>query len=477
MKKLRRFLLRYDPPGVGLEVVDPAGGEGEVKHKSLPPASEVSPGRVGALVDEIIDGEPDLLTKRKHRSALIQLACRLYQIEVESVQPSAEGGASPLGHKRLSAGAPATSSTASVGAGALHAGKEVILIGLEGKYQGHNGSVGVLGESRADKDRYEVTLPPRAPSEQPETLKVKGSHHIVPVAPRGTPLTVGVHVAIRGLRNHPELNGCLGRLVLNHSESNRLEVRALETGQLFRVKQANIIPIESCPQVMLQAKACPHEPHSNPSQQSLPSPSLSPRPGRAGGGRPGGEGGEGGQAPASPAEAAAFIQVGSVIQLSGLKTATSYNGQVAEVLSIDRVRCRYEIRLKCGSAKTVRAENVRLVSGPATKSPRARPRQNNRDLLRAALVGARFDRNTSQQDKGSLVFSIKDGFLLMTVSFDDPDYGAQARQYKSVAPISDMDIKEDEHFEIKTTGGSVEGLIVAGGCKKLIYYDKEYFAQ
>merc|ERR1719356_2378471 len=66
------------------------------------------------------------------------------------------------------------------------------------------------------------------------------------------------------------------------------------------------------------------------------------------------------------------FEPGSIVQLVGLKTSMCYNGQTAEVLSVDRVRCRYEIRLNDGSVKTIRAENVRLMSGPTSKgvSPR-----------------------------------------------------------------------------------------------------------
>jgi len=69
------------------------------------------------------------------------------------------------------------------------------------------------------------------------------------------------------------------------------------------------------------------------------------------------------------------FEIGTIVELAGLKTAMSYNGQHAEVLSVDRARSRYEIRLGDGAIKTIRSENVRLVSaGPnASKiSPRRR---------------------------------------------------------------------------------------------------------
>ena len=63
----------------------------------------------------------------------------------------------------------------------------------------------------------------------------------------------------------------------------------------------------------------------------------------------------------------AWLEVGSTVEVTGLKTAQAYNGQQAEVLSVDRARSRYEIQLGDGSVKTIRAENVRFIGG---KSPR-----------------------------------------------------------------------------------------------------------
>lgn len=67
--------------------------------------------------------------------------------------------------------------------------------------------------------------------------------------------------------------------------------------------------------------------------------------------------------------------VGSLVELVGLKTAMAYNGQTAEVLSVDRSRHRYEIRLGDGSVKTIRAENVVLAKQAGGPSGRGRGRQ------------------------------------------------------------------------------------------------------
>jgi hypothetical protein len=230
----------------------------------------------------------------------------------------------------------------------------VVLLGLKGKGVVHNGELATVTKARGEKQKYEVLITGRSAVEGGETLKVKGVEHMVPMAPKGTGLAVGTHVAIRGLRNHTELNGCLGRVVECHEESHRFEVRATESGQLFRVKQENLIPIEAIPGAVGASKEN-REPNTTVSGGASSSAPI-------GNASDGGERFEG-----------EVFELGSQVQLFGLKTAMNYNGQNAEVLSVDRARCRYEIRLGDGSVKTIRAENLILVSGPTSKaSPRSR---------------------------------------------------------------------------------------------------------
>lgn len=355
--KLKRFLLRYEPPGIGLEVEEE--GECEVHHKNLPPPSQVlSAKEVNGLVDELIAGEPTLLTRRRHRAALSQLLGRLYQIELEPTDDEADASARGVhrGDEAMHA-----ASTAAVDTSLLQEGQHVVIIGLSGKLQVCNGEMGTLVKVRGDKNKFEVLLNSSRVNEQVEPLKVRGAEHIVPLAPKGTPLAVGTHVVIRGLRNHIELNGCLGRVVESHEESHRFEVRATESGQLFRVKQDNLVPIESCGVTTSAAKEnrdlnlnmTPRTKKEGAAPLSLSS--------LAGGNDSGSLGGDD-----------EILEPGSTVMLVGLKTATVYNGQAAEVLSVDRARSRYEIRLKDGSVKTIRAENVRFVSGPTQSTPRSR---------------------------------------------------------------------------------------------------------
>lgn len=355
--KLKRFLLRYDPPGIGLEVEE--NGECQVVHKDLPNGQSITTSKdIHSTVDQLIAGEPILLTKRRHRPALIQLLGRLYQVEVIPTDDDdgddrgrAPGRPSDQPAEAARADTPEEA--------AIQEGDEIVLIGLKGKLQIHNGEVATVMKARIDKQKYEVLITSKGPhGEGGETLKIKGLEHMIPTAPKGQGgLAVGMHVAIRGLRNHIELNGCLGRVVECHEESHRFEVRATESGQLFRVKQENLIPIEATAAIVGASKENQNPNNSPRPKKDASASSSAPVDSEfAGDGIPDGE----------------IFEQGSTVQLHGLKTAMTYNGQAAEVLSVDRARCRYEIRLGDGSVKTIRAENVRFVSGPSKTSPRSK---------------------------------------------------------------------------------------------------------
>jgi len=358
--KLKRFLLRYEPPGIGLEVEEE--GTCQVVHKDLPLGSSVSSSKdIHSAVDSLIAEESVLLTKRRHRPALIQLLGRLYQVEVEPTDDEGEEVRRPVPQAAPAPVLGSARDTNSPTDAGIQEGQQVVLIGLKGKLQVHNGELATVIKARGDKQKYEVQLVVVRTAEDSTPIKVKGVEHMVPVQPKGTSLAVGTHVAIRGLRNHIELNGCLGRVVECHEESHRFEVRATESGQLFRVKQENLIPIEALPWIVGASK-------------ENREPNTSPRPkGAAGGASSSAATGlvDNSSADAGGIEGDVF-EIGSAVQLFGLKTAMNYNGQNAEVLSVDRARSRYEIRLNDGSVKTIRAENVRLVSGPSKTSPRTR---------------------------------------------------------------------------------------------------------
>jgi hypothetical protein len=214
MVKLKQLLLRYDLPGIGLETAAD-GAEGvTVTHHDMPSADQVA-SIINALVDQLVEGEAGLLTKKRLR----QLLCRLYQIDDEPTDDEA-GYASPA----------AAADPAPAAASGLQEDMPVVLIGLKGKQQVYNGETGKLLKLNPSKDKYEVLF-----KEGQEPVKVKGAEHIVPRS--ADKLAFDTPVFIGRLRNHVELSTCLGRVSECHEESPWYEVRATESGQLFRVKQ------------------------------------------------------------------------------------------------------------------------------------------------------------------------------------------------------------------------------------------------
>lgn len=350
-KKLKRFLLRYHPPiGLGLETIQ-EDGTVEVVHKDLPDTGVTTTEDIMAQVDRIIS-EEEMLTKKRHRPALIQLLGRLYQIDVSSAEEEAPPETPPSGQKDKKGDTSAQD--------VLQEGCVVCLVGLKGDLVAFNGELGKLAKCNHSKKKYEVHM-----NSNGQEVKVRSVDHfvLVPSSKYGGSLVVGAPVVIRGLRNHIELNGCLGRVVECHEESHRYEVRAIESGQLFRVKQENLVPIDQSwmPPVLKDSGAAggtnltPRKEKAAASGAAMPDVAAG--------------GGVGDNLAADE-----FFEAGSLVELQGLKTAMVYNGQSAEVLSVDRVRSRYEIRLNDGSVKTIRAENVRLVRA-SKSSPRSRRKE------------------------------------------------------------------------------------------------------
>lgn len=330
--KLKRFLLRYDPPGVGLEVEDD-DHQLSVQHKSLPGKSEVHSAKdINGLVDALIDEESTLLTRRRHREGLIQLLSRLYEVDV-TAEAREEANNEPETHEAPDGMQGAT----------------VVLTGLREPHQVFNGEIATVVKSKGEKQKYEVEV-------KGQIVKVKGKEHLLMASSSGT-LAPGVFVAIRGLRNHVELNGCIAKVSECHEESQRYEVRALDSGQLFRVKKENVVLIEASPGVQAAATALKE---NRDAMKENKDPNSTPRKAR-----------DKEREPQRGEEESDVFEIGSTVELVGLKTAQAYNGQQAEVLSVDRVRGRYEIRLHDGSVKTIRAENVRLVG----KSPRPKRKE------------------------------------------------------------------------------------------------------
>jgi len=334
--KLKRFLLRYDPPGVGFEVEE--DGITLVHHKDLRTASQVqSPDEIRELADELIAGEPTIRFKPKHRPALQQLLGKLYRMEVpdDMLSPTPEARKEDL----------FSDDEASARLSGLQKGQTVVLFRLQGNLQVHNCQTGVLTKVSWDKNRYAVRIGGESRMRTTgefggmrtgdfggtsdragdRIVKLQTADNILPVAPKNAP-SIGAHALIRGLHNHHELNGNLCKVVQCFDEAQRYQVCEFKTGLYFRMKLDNLIALLPCNHVLKIAFQL--------------SPSTTPEPRELG--------------PLKP---------GTMVTIKGLNTAAVFNGQRALVMDSDPVNQRYLIRMEDGSQKTVRMRNVVALQG------------------------------------------------------------------------------------------------------------------
>jgi len=328
--KLKRFLLRYDPPGVGFEVEE--NGVTVVHHKDLRTAAEVqSPEEIRRLADELIEGEPAIHFKGKHRPALQQLLSRLYHMEV----PDDESSQSREKRKEDVSDDEARVS-------GLQKGQTVVLFRLQGNLQVHNCQTGVLTKVSREKNRYEVRMGGESRMRKTgdfggtrtgdfggtrtgdrggaNIVKLRSADNILPIAPKNV-LGIGAHALIRGLHNHHELNGNLCKVVQCFEEAQRYQVCEFKTGLSFRMKLDNLVALLPCNHVLRIAFQI--------------SPSTTPEPNDRG-----------------------PFRAGTTVTIVGLKTATVFNGKRALVMDSDPVNQRYLIRMEDGSQKTVKMGNV-----------------------------------------------------------------------------------------------------------------------
>lgn len=419
--KLKRLLLRHEPPGVGLEC-SRKDGELDVRHKDLPDKENVhNPEDIYKLVEDLLISEPELLTRSKHQRALLQLLGRLYSQEVPlppepekvekpkrkkdktmaaapAAQPSAEDGAvAPTQEGQLpDDGALAERAYQKPPAGedeeghdesqARPVGTRVVLVGLKSKHAPHNGSLATVTKVDGGR-RYEVE------TSEGESVKIKGSHHLIPLAEDPRAFGVGAQVAICGLRNHAALNGQLCRVIEYNEQSQRHEVRSIDSGQLFRVKPENIVAtvtddssgaaLAAVAGLGLGAPAAPAparfggggstNPVSAPSAAPGPvasEPVTPVSPDKPAAPKSAVAGADAASATAGvPRANTSGIEEGSIIQLVGLKNAAWLNGEKADVIAVDLERHRYEIRLHVdNSVKKVRAENCQLFAAAGAVS-------------------------------------------------------------------------------------------------------------
>lgn len=383
--KLKRFLLKYEPPGIGLEIEDATGGT-DVRHKALP-ALEGADGRaIGSLVEGLLRGEPELLSGKRHAAALTSLLSRLYQVDPSC--PSEEDTKSPVLPAVTSPTVAASAadlvrgaaSAGSVGGGSApgedtgprwrpREGMRAVVLGLEGELALLNGQVATVCKVRLQGEKCEVLV--SNPPDEARTLKVKGFDRLLPLAPSGS-LVPGVRVVAHGLRQDVELNGTLGRVVNASSDGRRIEVKPVVGSQLLSMRPDNLTIVEVpadhpaeqlWPQEGSPAKLRPSSKGRSPAMPSLAKPIVSADP-MADAVSSGRKEKRGAAARASQQVREAKVApspIGSVVELCGLTSNASYNGLRAEVLTVSPDGSTFEIRMEDGSKKKLRADNARLI--------------------------------------------------------------------------------------------------------------------
>lgn len=347
--KLKRFLLRYNPPGVGLELQD-SDGKVTVKHLDLPDKDAMADfAHIEAAADNLLESEPGILSRRRHRPALLQLLGRLYETDVLVKEKD-----QAINEEKPHA------STESVGGFKLEVGKQVVLRRLEGDLAEHNGDLGWVTLADYSQGIFHVAVPlgdmsDAPPSSEPSDgaiVKFHSDEKAEPIAQSVTKFEPDMRVAIRGLRNHKEMNGSIVvvrcELKLDGGSAARYEVRAQDSDKVFRVKQENL--------VALCSPAC-----------SFITPDVQPSPGVKESASPNLHVDAGG-----PHD---VLTPGTAVILTGFKTRASFNDRKAVILAADPGQGLYQIKLReevpgapsSSMIKTIRRGNLIPIKG----TPRA----------------------------------------------------------------------------------------------------------
>lgn len=141
-------------------------------------------------------------------------------------------------------------------------GQTVVLTGLTGKAKEHNGELVTVLKARNEKQEYEVQLP------NGEQLEVRGSDKFLHIDEEET-LRVGVHIAIRGLRNQSEYNGCLAKVEECFEEPERYEVRDLKTLEILRLRKENLVLVLDPADVLARNAAKAREEQENLEKEAV----------------------------------------------------------------------------------------------------------------------------------------------------------------------------------------------------------------
>lgn len=402
--KLKRFLLKYEPPGIGLEIED-ASGDTDVRHKALPALEGVDGRAIGSLVDGLLRGEPELLSGKRHTAALTSLLSRLYQVDI--LAPEQEEEEEEEDPKAPSSLLPAVKSPAQVAGGPApgadaefrwrpHEGMRAAVLGLQGDLAVLNGQEATVSKVKVQGEKCEVLV--NCPPDPPRTLKVKGFDRLLPVASSGS-LVPGVRVVARGLRQDVELNGTLGRVVNASSDGQRIEVQPVVGSQLLSMRPENLTIVEVPPghpaeHLLPRDRLGSPSKGGRPSSKSSGSPSKSRAPAMPSLAKPSVASDPMADAPHSgrkekraaaklasqghmdgakaKASSATNGPIGAVVELCGLTSNASFNGLRAEVLSVSPDGSTFEIRMEDGSKKKLRAENARFVDEAGGSSEHGR---------------------------------------------------------------------------------------------------------
>jgi hypothetical protein len=184
---------------------------------------------------------------------------------------------------------------------------------------------------------------------------------MLPIVNMTLPLAMGTTVVLCKLRNHLELNGCVSRVVDCHDQGQRYEVRT-DSGQLFRVKAENVVPVEAslalAKENLEPNTVTPTNMGHRTSGSSMDRPTAAV--GSSAGLGPSLEGNVG------------LLDPGCIVEIVGLKSNLMFNGEQAKVLLVDRDKGRYEVRMSDGSVKKLKAENARLIAiAPSSPVPKS----------------------------------------------------------------------------------------------------------
>jgi|ERR1712096_219452 len=149
----------------------------------------------------------------------------------------------------------------------------------------------------------------------------------------------GCVVELHGLKNAAWLNGERAEVIQAEMDKSRFAIRLQKDGVVKKVRADNVRLVSGGPNNFGQMQQ---------EQQALPSRSR-------GGGLPMGN---------SPRTGGPLLP-GTIIALTGLRSAASLNGARGEILRHDVQTDRYEIRLEMDrSTKKVRKENLEVVDEP-----------------------------------------------------------------------------------------------------------------